>query len=74
MRIIDERNENIGKIMNEMNYLIMNRIEMKMKNVMKNFQLRIQFHANAKIIVILVITIMSIIKVIVIIINNKEKK
>ena len=35
MRIIDERNENIEKIMKEMNYQTMNGIEMKMKNVMK---------------------------------------
>ena len=35
MRIIDERNEYIGKIMKEMNYQTMKRIEMKLKNVMK---------------------------------------
>ena len=34
MRIIDERNENIEKIMKEMSYQTLNRIEMKMK--MKN--------------------------------------
>ena len=28
-------NENIGKIMKDMNYQTLNRIEMKMKNVMK---------------------------------------
>ena len=35
MRIIDEKNEYIGKFMNEMNYQTMNRVEMKLKNVMK---------------------------------------
>ena len=35
MRIIDQRKKNIGKIMKEMNYQTLNRIGMKMKNVMK---------------------------------------
>ena len=35
MRIIDERNENIEKIMKEMSCKTLNRIEMKMKNDMK---------------------------------------
>ena len=35
MRIIDERNENIEKILKEMSYQIMNSLEMKMKNVIK---------------------------------------